>query len=139
MSVRHSFLYSPWYQGKIEGSVTYTGFPSHMDVKLSFKDGSRYDMVCSLFDSKKLEGNVTNGPKFLDFACKGIFFDCRTFQPQTFQLQSQKELFNPLIFNHKPFNPRYFNHDIFRKNSKPRLWNSKLFNHEIFDQRVVIK
>ena len=78
----------------IEGNVTYLGFPSHMDVKLSFKDGSRYDMVCSLFDSKKLEGNVTNGPKFLNFSCKGMFFGCRTSQPQTFQ-PLKIESFNP--------------------------------------------
>ena len=58
---------------KIEGNVTYTGFPSHMDIKLLFKDGSRYDVVCSLFDGKKLDGNVANGPKFLNLACKGIF------------------------------------------------------------------
>ena len=71
-----------WY--KITGNVTYTGFPSHMDIKLSFKDGSRYDMVCSLFDGKKLDGNVTNGPKFLNLACKGNFFGCRTFQSKSF-------------------------------------------------------
>ena len=58
---------------KITSNVTYTGFPSHMDIKLLFKDGSRYDVVCSLFDGKKLDGNVANGPTFLNLACKGIF------------------------------------------------------------------
>ena len=58
------------------------------------------------------------------------FNGCRTFQPwtsiiklqsQTIQPQSQKEIFNPKLFNHELFNPGLSNHE--------------LFNHDFLSQR----
>ena len=52
---------------KIEGSVTYADLPLEMDTQLLFKDGSV--TVCTMNDTK-LDDNVANEPKFLDFVCK---------------------------------------------------------------------
>ena len=53
--------------GKIEGNVTYADLPPEMDINVLFRDGSV--TVCTMNDTK-LDGNVANEPKFLDFVCK---------------------------------------------------------------------
>ena len=61
------FKFGFYGSGKIEGNVTYADLPPEMDINVLFRDGSV--TVCTMNDTK-LDGNVANEPKFLDFVCK---------------------------------------------------------------------
>ena len=52
---------------QIEGNVTYTDLPPEMDISLLFKDDSVND--CTIVNDNKLDVNVANEPKLLDFIC----------------------------------------------------------------------
>ena len=54
------------------------------------------------------------------------------FQPRSFQLQSQRKLFNPRLYNHESFNHELFDNELFNH----ELFNRELFNYEFLKKRV---